>query len=461
MKYPRIIIAGTNSGVGKTTLTLGIISALEKRGLKVQPFKAGPDYIDSSYHTLVSRRNCRNLDTWMLSKDVVLELFERQAKLCDISIIEGVMGLYDGVSDKEEGSSAHLAKILKSPVIIVVDAASLSRSAAAVVLGYKEFDRGVDLKGAILNNIGSPSHYRSVKYAIRNNVGLPVLGFLPKDKRLILPERHLGLIPAQEKKPLDAFLKRATELVENNIDINAVVAISRNSQPLPFFRKRLFAKEPHLLKTNITVAKDTAFNFYYQDNLDILRHYGANIIEFSPIEDKNLPRGCDGLYIGGGFPELFAKQLSKNTGLKNDIIKRARQGMPVYAECGGLMYLMKNIVDFRNRNFPMAGIFNFSAKMAKSLAALGYVNIEAIRNNILTDKGDRIRGHVFHWSYLRGEPKKTEFAYRVKKKGRDTISDGLLRWNVLASYAHLHFGSNLRFAKNFIDNCSIYAKKKH
>lgn len=461
MGYPRVILAGTNSGVGKTTLTLGLILALKKRGLKVQPFKAGPDYIDPSYHTFISGKNCRNLDTWMLSDDAVLELFQRQAALCDISIVEGVMGLYDGFGASEKGSSAHLAKILRAAVILVVDARAMSRSAAAVVLGYKKFDRAVDLKGVILNNIGSPAHYRSIKYAIEKNTGLPVLGFLPKDTDLILSERHLGLIPAQEKKPLDTFLKRAAKLTENNIDLNALIAMARSARPLPDFTKKLFAQEPVQVKTNIALAKDAAFNFYYQDNLDILRHHGANIIEFSPLKDKAVPRRACGLYIGGGFPELFAAELAKNIALKNDILRRAKEGLPVYAECGGLMYLVKNIVDFRNKNFSMAGVFDSSVKMNDRLAALGYVDIEVTKRNILSNKASRIRAHVFHWSYLSGLPKKTDFAYRVKKSGREPVMDGLLKWNVLASYAHLHFGANLEFAKNFIRNCSIYAKKKN
>lgn len=459
MKYPRVIIAGTNSGVGKTTLTAGLILALKKRGLNVQPFKAGPDYIDASYHSFVSGRSCRNLDTWMLSNDTVLELFERQAKASDISIVEGVMGLYDGFQVKEEGSSAYLAKILKCPVILVVDARSLSRSAAAVVLGYREFDRNVDLRGVILNNIGSSSHYRSVKYAIEKTTGLAVLGFLPKDKSLILPERHLGLVPVEEKKPLEDFLKRAQELVEKNVDVNAVISVSRVAPRLPVFKKKLFNQKPVPEQINIAVAKDAAFNFYYQDNLDILAHHGVKIIEFSPLKDKILPENAAGLYIGGGFPEFFARELAKNTGLKKDIFRRAKEGMPIYAECGGLMYLMKDITDFRKKNFPMVGIFEFTARMNGRLAALGYVNIEAIKNNILSSKNAKLKAHVFHWSYASGPAKKTQFAYRVKKNGRDAVWDGFLKWNVLASYAHFHFGSNPGLARNFIYNCKTYEKQ--
>src|SRR3989338_2842050 len=441
MSYPRIIFAGTNSGVGKTTLTMGLILALKRRGFNVQPFKAGPDYIDASYHTHVSGRICRNLDPWMLSKNTLLELFERQAKSSDISVIEGVMGLYDGLLGKEEGSSAHLSKLLNSPVILIVDASSLSRSAAALVLGYKEFDKGVDLRGVILNNIASNSHYRSIKYAIEKDVRLPVYGFLPKDKELILPERHLGLIPALEKKPLDSLLRRVTKFIESNIDINAVIAVAKGSKPLPDFKRKLFIQKPADKKINIAMARDESFNFYYQDNLDILAHYGANIIEFSPIKDKMLTSDIDGVYIGGGFPELFASKLSKNSSLRKDILSRAKKMMPIYAECAGLMYLSKSISDFKNRNFPMSGVFDFSVKMGKRLSALGYLNVEVVMNNILSNERERIRGHIFHWSYLNREPKKSEAAFRVKKKGRGPVLDGFFRWNALACYAHLHFGS--------------------
>lgn len=460
MNYPRVILSGTNSRVGKTTLTMGIMLVLKKRGFMVQPFKAGPDYIDPTYHTFVCGRPCRNLDTWMLSKDTALELFQRQAKSAGLSIIEGVMGLYDGLKNTEEGSTAHLAKILKSPVILAVDASSMSRSAGAVVLGYRKFDNDVDLSGVILNNIGSPSHYSSVKYSIEKNTGLPVLGFLPKDKSLTLPERYLGLIPVDEKAPLNAFARKLLSLVEKNIDINKIIAISQRAEPLPYFQKKVFNQASSPGKVNIGIAKDSAFNFYYPDNLDILSHHGANIIEFSPLEDKILPEGLDGLYIGGGFPELFAKKLSKNAKLRNNIYKQAESGLPIYAECGGLMYLAKNLVDFKKRKFPMVGIFNAEVKMGDRLKALGYVNIEVLKSNILSTKGAKARAHVFHWSRLNKGFKKENSAYKVKKDKNNITLDGFIRWSVLASYSHLHFGSDIRFAKNFIRSCFQYKDRR-
>jgi len=460
VNYPRVILAGTNSRVGKTTLTMGIMLALKKRGFVVQPFKAGPDYIDPTYHTFVSSRVCRNLDTWMLSCGAVLELFQRQAKSADLSIIEGVMGLYDGLGNREEGSSAHLAKILKSPVILVVDASSISRSAGAVVLGYKEFDKDVDLRGVILNNIGSSSHYSSVKDAIEMNTGLPVLGFLPKDKSLSLPERHLGLIPTDEKALFNSFAKKLLNLVEKNIDIDKIIAISRKAHPFPPVNNTLFGKEQASDKVTIAIAKDASFNFYYQDNLDILKYYGANIVEFSPLKDKMLPQSIDGLYIGGGFPELFALKLSHNSGLKMSIYARAKEGMPIYAECGGLMYLVQNLIDFKKISFPMVGIFEAEVKMGNRLAALGYVNIEVLKSNILTKKGAKLRAHVFHWSHLDSRIKKDGLVYKLKKDRGNVTLDGLTRWNTLASYSHLHFGADIRFAKNFMRNCLEYKNKR-
>ncbi len=460
MNYPRVVLAGTNSGVGKTTLTMGLIAALKKRGLTIQPFKVGPDYIDPSYHTRVSGRECRKLDAWMLAKDAILELFERQARLSDVSIIEGVMGLYDGLKEKETGSSAHLAKMLKSPVILIVDASSMSRSAGAVVLGYKEFDKDVDLRGVIINNIGSQTHYTSIKTTIEKRTGLPVLGFLPKDKGLILPQRHLGLIPAGERAVLDGFIEKLSNLLEKTIDIKMLIGICREAEALPRFTKKLFGGKETPHRAAIAIARDEVFNFYYQDNLDILAHQGANFVEFKTLTDKSLPQGADGIYIGGGFPELFARKLSENTALKNDIRRKARGGMPIYAECGGLMYLAKEIIDFENKAFPMIGIFDASIKMADKLRALGYVTVEALKDNALCDKGTAMKAHLFHWSYLDNLGGKEKYAYRVKKDKNNITEDGLVKWNCLASYAHLHFGSDAAIAGNFIERCLEYKNKR-
>lgn len=454
MDLPRLIIAGTHSGIGKTTLTLGIIAALKKRGLNVQPFKTGPDYIDPSYHFKVSGKACGNLDSWLLSKNTVLELFERRARNADISVIEGVMGLYDGAKDSEKGSTCHLAKILNSPVILILDAHSLSRSAAAIALGYKEFDKKINIRGIILNHIASADHYSYVKTSIEKRTKIPVLGYLPRDHSLKLPERHLGLIPLQEERLHQSFYQRVSKLVEQTIDLAKLLKIARNAKPLPDSEKQVFKKERSSRNhVTIAVAKDEAFNFYYQDNLDLLKHLGAKISSFSPLRDKKLPPITQGLYIGGGFPELFAAGLSKNKKLKELICQKAKEGLPIYAECGGLMYLVKTLIDFKKRRFPMVGIFEGTVKMGNRLHRLGYVNIEVIKDNILSHRGDKNKAHVFHWSRLEDIPKNTSFAYKIIKSGKMIAYDGLTKKNVLAGYAHLHFASHTKFAKNFINSC--------
>lgn len=459
MNLPRIIIAGTHSGVGKTTLSLGIMSALHKKGLKVQPFKTGPDYIDPSYHAQAAWRMSRNLDSWLLSKDTILELFVKQAASADISVIEGVMGLYDGLADTEEGSTAQLSKILKCPVILILDARSLSRSAAAICLGYKEFDRQVGIKGIIVNNIGSNNHYRYIKSAIEKITRIPVIGYLPRSKDLKLPERHLGLVPAQEKKLRAAFYRKLSNLISRNIDLDKIISISRKTPPLvrrDWKEKAIFSPKPVKNHVAIAVAFDEAFNFYYRDNLDILESFGARLVKFSPLRDDRLPEGVSGVYIGGGFPELFGARLSANKKLKRQIRQQAEEGLPIYAECGGLMYLMEKIGDFNKNELPMVGIFKGSVNMGKRLQALGYVKIETIKDNILSKKGAKIRAHVFHWSYLDNLADKTTFAYKIEKNKDRIFYDGLIQGNVLASYAHLHFASDIKFARNFVDSCRQY-----
>ena len=460
MNCPRIIFAATQSGSGKTTITLGVLLALRKMGLRVQPFKAGPDYLDPMQHSAVCARISRNLDSWLMPPGVILELFTRNAKGADISVIEGVMGLYDGFRDTEYGSTAHLAKILGAPVILVLNAASFSRSAAAIVLGCKEFDKKVNLSGVILNNIGSPNHYHFTKSAIEKKTKIPVLGFLLRDAGIKLPERHLGLVPAQEKRPNEGLYDKLRALVEKNIDLRRILRISRKSLGLMQDKTAYAPRGCGKVRVNIAIAKDKAFNFYYQDNLDILEVLGARLVEFSPLKDKSLPPGIDAMYIGGGYPELFSAQLSANRRMREAVSGYAKKGLPIYAECGGLMYLVKRIVDFQGKGFPMAGVFNCAAVMANKLQALGDIEIEVRKDNILSRKGDKIRAHTFHWSYLKNLSKDTRFAYKVTK-GKDRVyEDGLIKENVLASYAHLHFASHINFAKNFIKSCLTYKDKK-
>lgn len=454
IRCPRILFAAPQSASGKTTVTLGVMLALRKSALIVQPFKAGPDYLDPMQHSAGCLRMSRNLDSWLMRPAAILELFTRNAQGADISVIEGAMGLYDGAASSQYGSSAHLSKILRIPVILVINAASLSRSAAAVVLGYKEFDKGVKIAGVILNNVGSANHYGWAKSAIEKKTKVPVLGFLPKDAQIGIPQRHLGLVPAQEKKMSGSFRKKLLNTVVKNIDINGIIKIGRKAKTLSGVRKNIFISGRHAHSATIAIAYDKAFNFYYQDNLDILNGLGARLVFFSLLNGKSLPRAISGIYIGGGYPELFARQLSGNAGMRQAVFEEARRGMPIYAECGGLMYLTEKLIDFQKKSFPMAGIFKCSAAMARRRQALGYIEIEVLKDNILSRRKDKIRAHTFHWSYLESSGG-LSFAYKVRKS-RDEFDDGLIYKNVLASYAHLHFGSNPNLAKNFIRSCSGY-----
>ncbi len=453
MNASRVIIAGTHSGVGKTTFTLGIILALKKRGLSVQSYKTGPDYIDPGYHSYATGRSSRNLDSMLLSRNRILEFFERCSRKVDISIIEGVMGLFDGVDAyNEKGSTSHLAKILKAPVILILDARAMSRSAAAVAYGFSKFERGLKISGFLLNKMGSKKHFKMVKESMEKKTGIPVMGYLPRDEDLRLPERHLGLVPAWEKKVINSYQDRLSKYIQEYIDIEAILKIAQKAPPFPSFKKSVFTRKSLSPKVTIALALDEAFHFYYEDNLDILKHYGAKIVTFSPLKDRKLPPETDGIYIGGGFPELFAEKLSSNFSLKEEIYKKAMRGMPIYAECGGLMYLIEKLSNLKEKEFSMVGILPGEVKMGKKLRALGYCKIKLLRDTILGKKGECLRGHIFHWSYLTLPREKIKFAYKIEKSGK-SFYDGLLRNNILASYVHIHFGSKVSVVKNLIGNC--------
>ena len=446
----KIVIAGTTSGVGKTTVTTGLIGALCKRGLKVQPFKAGPDYIDPSYHTQISGTPSRNLDTWLLSPDTIIELFNRAVQGKDIAVIEGVMGLYDGHSSTgEEGSTAELAKLLQAPVVLVLDSRKGARSMAAMVTGYNTFDKSLNLAGVILNGIGSEEHLKICQEAIEHYTDIKVLGHLPRRDGLSLPERHLGLIPTVEGPASNEFLEALTVQCEASLDIPEILRIAEQTAPLKA-EGSVFPVAPVSPVSRIAVAKDKAFSFYYQDSLDILEAWGAEIVPFSPLQDRVLPDNISGLYIGGGFPELYAEELAANDSIKQAMNNAAGQGMPVYAECGGLMYLGENIKDFQGKNHRMSGILPLRSRIDNHRLSLGYRTVQSLNDGPLLNKGEIVRGHEFHWSVLEDRVD-SSYAYRIIDKGN--IFEGVQRNNILASYVHLHMGSLPSMATRFIETC--------
>jgi cobyrinic acid a,c-diamide synthase len=449
---PRFLVAGASSGVGKTTITLGLIAALRARGLTVQPFKAGPDYIDPTYHTLAAGRTCRNLDTWMVPPQRAVAMFARAAADGDIAIIEGVMGLFDGFSyERDQGSTAEIAKLTRTPVILTLDVGKMARSAGALAQGYAHFDPDLPLAGFILNRCGSQRHAQGVKLAVERATGLPVLGCLPKNAALHIPERHLGLIPTDERGELQAFISQAATLAARHIDLTELLRIARSAPrltPAP-----LNLPEPQQ-PISIAVARDEAFSFYYQDNLDLLTAAGAVITPFSPLHDAHLPAQARGIYIGGGFPELYAAELAENRTLLAELRAAHARGLPIYAECGGFMYLTQGITDLAGERHAMAGLIPGEMTMTSQLASLGYRTVISPRGHFLMPAGQPLRGHEFHWSTWSQQEllSETIAAWRVqpRRAGASPRWDGYARGNLLASYIHLPFATDLRLAPNFL-----------
>ncbi|MEM0448214.1 MAG: cobyrinate a,c-diamide synthase [Methanomassiliicoccales archaeon] len=442
---PRIMIAGERSGVGKTTIALGIMAALRRRGLKVQPFKAGPDFLDPMHHSQVAGRPSRNLDTWMFP-EYVLESFLRASEGADISVIEGVMGLYDGFDGRsEEGSSAHLAKTLRCPVALVIGASSSSRSLGALALGFASYDKEVDLRAVIFNRISGEKHLQIAEDSLK---GLLSLGGIPQRKEAHLSSRHLGLVPAEEEDNSQRY-EEARRMVEENLDLDMLVEIARSA---PDLEGEVFPHDKESADCRIGVARDEAFNFYYEDNFDLLRAAGAELEFFSPLRE-GVP-DVDGLYIGGGYPEIFAQRLAENEECITRIREECLAGVPVYAECGGMMYLCSRLVDLQGNSHRMASVFQEEVRMGDRLQALGYVRMRVLRDNILSRQGDEIRGHVFHYSSVPSSETRA-WAYELSKPGGISgRMDGLMRCNTLASYSHLHFGTDPRIARRFVEACT-------
>ena len=461
-KLPRIMIAGTNSGVGKTTVTLGIMFALVQKGIEVQGFKAGPDYIDPSHHKFVTGNASRNLDTWMMGDSACRELFERSAVNADVSVIEGVMGLYDGSIDSTgHGSSAHLAKLLKTPVILVISAKGIAQSAGAVVMGYKEFDKDINLSGIIVNNVSSHSHYDCIKSSIEETCSVPVLGYLKKDKEIIIPERHLGLVPSEENVGQSNLYERLGKMALETVDIDGLLKVARSAGAFPDYDKSIFLDGNVTADINLAIAKDNAFCFYYQDDIDLFEALGAKVKYFSPLSNRRLPDDIDGIFLGGGFPELYTEKLLENDSMKKSILEAYNQGTVIYGECGGMMYLLERLIDCDGSSFNMCGVLSGTSRMENRRQGLGYIIAEATCDNVICKRGDTFRAHEFHWSKLLDVPENTIFAYKTRKSnGKESGYDGICKKNVLASYTHVHFSSNPELARNLLSSMKKASENK-
>lgn len=454
-----IVVAGTHSGCGKTTVTLGLLAALKKKGLTIQAFKAGPDFIDIGIHKLITKRASRNLDIWMCGKDYVRNCFITHSRTADISVVEGVMGLYDG-----NFSTAVLAHTLDLPVILVVDAYGMAESAGAVVAGFRDWGSGISQKntnpqtltpnpficGIIFNRVGSENHYKRLKDSIK---GIPVFGYLPRDSSFEIPHRHLGLMVAEENPITAENIDRLADTVLQNIDVEKVLRSAECGMRKDY--------EPEIPNSNlvtrnsspvtIAVAYDKAFCFYYEDNLDLLRAAGAEIVTFSPISDSSILDNADAIYIGGGYPELYAAELSENTLMLKAIHAWADSGKPIYAECGGLIYLSKDILDLDGILHKMTGVFPFETVMNKKRTRLGYRELMVKEDCILGKKEETFKGHEYHYSEIKSSPQPA-MVYSVRDgQGKDIGIEGYRIKNTLASYIHIHFGSSRDAAKCFVD----------
>ena len=439
------MIAGTTSGVGKTSITCAIIHGIKKKGYSVQSFKVGPDFIDPSYLSSISGGPVRNLDPWLMGTTGIVKSFVKNFD-SDFTIIEGVMGYYDGFSgDSNYSSTHHVASILKTPVILVLDASKTARSIAATALGFMKFHKNSRISGFILNKIGSKKHEELCRQAL-SSLNVPIVGVIPRNPDLTMESRHLGLIPVSEQKQLQSKISNIAKTMSDFIDVYKIIQIGKK---VPSFDSIPKEKNPKQ-KTTIAVALDESFNFYYQDNLDALKKEGAKIEFFSPVSDLKAP-DCDGIYIGGGFPEVIGSALEKNSRIQKNIKALAESGMPIYAECGGLMYLTKSI-DYGSKKFKMVGLFDATTKMQKRLK-LNYTKASIVKNCLIAKASSTIQGHEFHFSELESVPKDFEFAYDLSiGVGIKNQKDGLMQYNTLASYMHLHF-ARPGIARNFVQNC--------
>jgi cobyrinic acid a,c-diamide synthase len=443
-----LIIAGERSGVGKTTVTLALLSSLCQRASSVQSFKVGPDYIDPMFHTAITGRPCRNLDPFLTSEQYVQQCFAYHSARVEYALIEGVMGLFDGAAGTDLASTAHIARHLKLPILLVVDCSRLSRSVAAIVHGYRSFDPELVIAGLILNRVGSERHSQMLTDAL-TPLGIPIVGILHRQDQIQIPDRHLGLVPTSELSGLKTLFDKLAHLAETCFDWSVLLPLlvtqpqeRANSLALP-----ISLTSP----VRIAIAQDAAFNFYYVDNLDLLRHLGVELVPWSPLANEALPEGIQGAYLGGGFPEVFAAQLAEHKIAQRSLRTAIESGLPTYAECGGLMYLCEAITDLEGQPHSMVGILPTTATMQSRLT-LGYRSATTLNQTILLQPGETLRGHEFHHSQLTAIPEKPVFEMRSLNQGQ-SHTEGWSIYNVHASYLHLHWGANPQLPMAFLKNC--------
>jgi cobyrinic acid a,c-diamide synthase len=447
------IVSGTHSGAGKTTASFAIMAALAERGFVVQPFKIGPDFIDPEYHSLATGRASVNLDLWMMGPDEIRASLGRYRRGADVAILEGMGALHDGENGEGRGSAAWFAHHLDLPVLLVLDIWGMTRSTAAVIRGFEDFDPRVRIAGFLLNRAGSPRHFEMVSDALPEDVRGRVIGYLPAAGELAVSERHLGLITVAENPRAGALRDVVLARALKTLDLERLVTlfgIAKGALPAPA------PATPHP-RVRLGVARDRAFCFYYLENLRRLEEAGAELVPFSPIEDSALPPGIGGLYLGGGYPESFAEPLSANQSMLRQIRDFAARGAPIYAECGGLMYLSETLTGLDGRCHAMASLLPLEVAMDPSHLAIRYVEIETTGNTVLGGPGTRARGHEFHQSRLVGSGSGGD-GYTVRDSYGAVSCEGFAAGNVLGSYIHLHFASNPGIPRYFVDLCQHWCR---
>ncbi|MCS6925926.1 MAG: cobyrinate a,c-diamide synthase [Candidatus Binatia bacterium] len=461
----RLVIAAPQSGAGKTTVCLGLLAALSRRGVRVQPFKAGPDFIDPGLHQCAAGVVSHNLDTWMLSREENLALFLTHTEGKDLAIVEGVMGLFDGrdgtAGTIPPGSTAELALWLDAPVVLVIDVQGQGQSVAAVIKGFEEFHPRLHIAGVIFNRAGSARHIRLLTRTVEMHCRARVLGSIPRQAEIAIPERYLGLQTADDFERPASFWERLADLMAEYIDLDAILTVANTANKLPRPPRREDTSRQGQ-RIRLGVARDAAFCFFYHDNFQRLRDAGAELVFFSPLADAGLPGGLDALWIGGGYPELRAEALAANVTMRADIRRFAAAGRPIYAECGGLMYLCKTLLDTTGLSHPMVGVFPFATRMTPRWRALGYREITATTGNPFFPPGVRLRGHEFHYSEIAEEAPARDWVQRtllLQDSHGSSYSEGFTIRRTLGTYAHIHFGSQPDAARYFVDSIATISSK--
>jgi cobyrinic acid a,c-diamide synthase len=447
-------ISAAHKSSGKTIISLGLCRAISNLNSKVQSFKKGPDYIDPIWLAKATHQPCYNLDFFNMSSEEILDLYNNHSATSDVSIVEGNKGLFDGMSVDGGDANADLAKLLNLPVILVIDTNGMTRGIAPLLQGYQNFDHGVNIQGVILNKVGGDRHESKLINAIEHYTDLKVYGSVQRNKELDIDERHLGLIPANEDDKSEIKINRISEIIADSINIKKILSDTPNnivSQSKP--------RESIPSSLTIAIPRDAAFGFYYQDDLALFEKLGTKISYFDAIRDSKLPE-CDGLFIGGGFPEMSLKELSSNKSLLTDIQNKINAGLPAYAECGGLMYLTNNI-EYLDRSFPMVGVINANTVMTQRPVGRGYVEIEPTDSHPWKDVSRKISAHEFHYSRLENIATDYEYAYNVLRgEGINNKKDGIITKNLLATYSHLRsVGGNL-WVQQFIEFIKTLKEKR-